>query len=142
MQHVITGESVSPTANPDQPVRELLRRMPASVARTFTSEQLEALGIAVASRGWGRHPLDIRGSVPIGRHRYFFAMFAGRNRRDMSPQEKTLDNLLAVLMLTAFLAFCVVTGCIGLYLLKSALGIDLFADYSLGLWGCVQTHVL
>ena len=90
----------------------------------------------------GTHPLDIRGSVPIGRHRYFFAVLAGRNRRDMSAQERAFDNAFALVVLLAFLSFCAVCGFVTLYLIKSAFGIDIFADYSLGLWTCVQNNLL
>lgn len=142
MKNTALLPSVPLSADVSSQVRDLLRRMPADVARTFTTPQLQAMQDAVATRQWGRHPLDIRGSVPMGRHRYFFAVLAGRNRRDMSAQEKAIDNAFALVVLLAFLSFCAVCGFVTLYLLKSALGIDIFADYSLGLWTCVQDNVL
>ncbi len=142
MEQTAASQSIPMSADGDAQIRDLLRRMPAAVARTFTRAQLQAMQDAVATRQWGRHPLDIRGSVPLGRHRYFFAVLAGRNRRDMTAQEKALDNAFALLVLLAFLAFCAACGFVTLYLVKSALGIDIFADYSLGLWSCVQDNVL
>jgi len=142
MEQTAPAQSIPLSADGDGQIRDLLRRMPAAVARTFTQAQLQAMQEAVATRQWGRHPLDIRGSVPIGRHRYFFAVLAGRNRRDMSAQEKAFDNAFALVILLAFLSFCAACGFVTLYLIKSALGIDIFADYSLGLWTCVQNNVL
>lgn len=142
MEQTAPAQAIPLSADGDAQIRDLLRRMPAAVARTFTTAQLNAMQDAVATRQWGRHPLDIRGSVPIGRHRYFFAVLAGRNRRDMSAQERAFDNAFALVVLLAFLSFCAVCGFVSLYLLKSALGIDIFADYSLGLWSCVQNNVL
>ncbi len=142
MEQTAPAHSIPLSADGDAQIRDLLRRMPAVIARTFTTAQLQAMQDAVATRQWGRHPLDIRGSVPIGRHRYFFAVLAGRNRRDMTAQEKAFDNAFALVVLLAFLSFCAVCGFVSLYLLKSALGIDIFADYSLGLWSCVQNNVL
>jgi len=142
MEQTAASQSIPLSADGDAQIRDLLRRMPAAVARTFSNAQLQAMQDAVATRQWGRHPLDIRGSVPIGRHRYFFAVLAGRNRRDMTAQEKAFDNAFALLVLLAFLSFCAVCGFVTLYLVKSALGIDIFADYSFGLWACVQDNVL
>ena len=142
MEQTAPAQAIPLSADGDAQIRDLLRRMPAAVARTFTTAQLNAMQDAVATRQWGRHPLDIRGSVPIGRHRYFFAVLAGRNRRDMSAQERAFDNAFALVVLLAFLSFCAVCGFVSLYLLKSSLGIDIFADYSLGLWSCVQNNVL
>ena len=142
MDQTAPASSIPLSADGERQIRDLLQRMPAAVARTFTQVQLQALETAVATRQWGRHPLDIRGSIPWGKHRYFFAMLAGRNRRDMSAQEKALDNAFAILLFLAFLSFCAVCGFVTLYLVKSALGIDIFADYSLGLWSCVQQNVL
>jgi hypothetical protein len=142
MESIAPASSIPLSADGERQIADLLRRMPAAVARTFTREQLAALEDAVATRTWGRHPLDIRGSIPWGKHRYFFAMLAGRNRRDMSAQEKALDNAFAILLFSGFLSFCAVCGFVALYLIKSALDIDIFADYSLGLWTCVQQNVL
>ena len=142
MEITAPSSSLPLPSDGDPQVRDLLRRMPADVAGTFTTQQLQAMQDAVATRQWGRHRLDIRGSVPIGRHRYFFAVLAGRNRRDMSAQEKAIDNAFALVVLLAFLSFCVLCGFVILYLLKSALGIDIFADYSLGLWTCLHDNVL
>lgn len=142
MEHTAPVSSIPLSSDGERQIRDLLQRMPAAVARTFTQTQLQALETAVATRQWGRHPIDIRGSIPWGKHRYFFAMLAGRNRRDMSAQEKALDNAFAILLFLGFLSFCAVCGFVTLYLIKSALGIDIFADYSLGLWTCVQENVL
>lgn len=35
-------------------------------------------------------------------------MLAGRNRRDMSAQEKAIDNAFALVLFLGFLSFCVV----------------------------------
>ena len=126
----------------DAQMRELLQRMPDDVATSFSLEQLHGLKSAIATRQWGKHKVDIRGSLPIIRHRYYFALVAGRNRREMTAEEKALDNAFALVVFVAFLSFCMVCGLVTLYLIKSALGIDLFDGYSFGLWTCVQQNVL
>ena len=126
----------------DDQLQELLQRMPDDVASSFSLEQLHGLKSAIATRQWGKHRVDIRGSVPLIRHRYYFAVVAGRNRREMTSQEKFLDNVFALFVFSAFMLFCMACGAVALYLIKSALGIDIFSDYSFGLWTCVQEHVL
>ncbi len=126
----------------DDQMKELLRRMPDEVVASFSLAQLHGLKAAIATRQWGKHRIDIRGSVPVWRHRYYFAMFAGRNRREMTAEEKAIDNAFALLVFSAFLSFCAVCGLVTLYLIKSALGIDIFDNYSFGLWTCVQQNVL
>ena len=120
-------------------MQELLRRMPDEVARSFSVRQLQGLKSAISARQLGRHPVDIRGSVPVIRHRYYFAVLAGRNRREMTAEEKAIDNMFAVIVLLAFLCFCMACGLVTLYLIKSALGIDVFDSFSFGLWGCVKS---
>jgi hypothetical protein len=41
-----------------------------------------------------------------------------------------------------FLLFFTATGVLALYLIKSALGIDLIEGFSFGVWGWFQEHVL
>ncbi|MBM4205111.1 MAG: hypothetical protein FJ194_13325 [Gammaproteobacteria bacterium] len=64
MENTAPVSSIPLSADGERQIADLLRRMPAAVARTFTQEQLTALKSAVATRSWGRHPLDIRGSIP------------------------------------------------------------------------------
>ena len=114
----------------------LLKNMDSTVVETFTSEQLRALEKATSDRGWRAHAIDFRPTlvIPFLPWSFYFVFLFGRNRRLLSSKEKTLA---ALMFLVIFLLFGI--GVIGfifvlLYLLKSALGIDLFPEQSLGLW--------
>lgn len=117
----------------DPAVQRLLERMPEDVAASFTEPQLAHLRVALGARQWGKHAVDLRGTLGLGRWRYYYVVLAGRNSRSDGRQGQLslwlTSALLSVVLIAAFGFILVV-----LYLLKSALGIDVFADYSFGVW--------
>ena len=122
----------------EQPaIKKLLSRMPEEVANSFTDEQLTHLLTAVGSRGWGKHKVDFRGTfkLPFYQWRYYYVILAGRNYRELSRQEKRTSLLITAILSSVFIFFSVSLGLLVLYLIKSALGIDLFPGFSLGIWG-------
>lgn len=117
----------------DPAVQRLLERMPEDVAASFTEPQLAHLRVALGARQWGKHAVDLRGTVGLGRWRYYYVVLAGRNIRSDGRQGQLsmwLTAMLVSVLLVAAFGFTLVV----LYLLKSALGIDIFADYSFGVW--------
>lgn len=118
----------------DPAIRSLLDRMPKAVQKSFTEEQLSHLKIAIGARQWGNHKIDSRGVVKFFKYRYYFVFLAGRNRRELSENEKKVAWIFQVVFISLFtLIFVIVIGLI-LYIMKSALGINLFDHFSLGIW--------
>lgn len=118
----------------DSFVEGLKERLPTDLKDSFTDEQLEALKVAFGARKWGRHRLDLRGTVSIWRWRYYFVLLLGRNRRDLSRVQQELSRLAKATVIGVFLLFSLLLGLVFLYLVKSALGINLLPNFSLGLW--------
>lgn len=117
----------------DPSVQRLLERMPADVADSFTEPQLAHLRVALGARQWGKHKVDIRGTMGLGRWRYYFVVVAGRNVRHDARRGQL--GLLLNAFVISVLIFCALgAALLLLYLIKSALGIDIFADYSFGVW--------
>jgi hypothetical protein len=116
---------------------KLLSRMPEEVAASFTDEQLTHLLTAVGSRGWGKHKVDFRGTfkLPFYQWRYYYVLLAGKNYRELSRQEKRMSLVITAVASSLFLMFSAGLGLLVLYLIKSALGIDIFPEFSLGIWG-------
>ncbi|MXS18502.1 MULTISPECIES: hypothetical protein [Pseudomonas] len=112
----------------------LKERLPEALRESFTEEQLEALKLAFGTRSWGKHSVDLRGTVKFWHRRYYFVFLAGRNYRQLSRLEQELSLLGKATVLAAILLACGLVGLVLLYLLKSALGIDIFPDYSFGVW--------
>jgi hypothetical protein len=113
----------------------LFKRLPKDTQASFTPEQIDALRIAFgANNKWGRHPVDVRGTFKLWRWRYYFVILVGRNRRDLSRRERQISLFAKAFAVSLFLTFSLIVGLLALYLLKSALGIDLFPNHSLGIW--------
>jgi hypothetical protein len=117
----------------DPAVQKLLERMPPEVQLSFTETQLSYLRVALGARQWGKHKLDLRGTLGVGNWRYYYVLVAGRNKRSELRSHKT-SLLVKAVVISVLLVLCTAFGLLLLYLLKSALGIDLFSDYSLGIW--------
>lgn len=123
-------------------IRRLLDRMPQEVADSFTDEQLIALNQSLGGRSWAKHKLDLRGTVKLWRSSYYFVFLAGRNARKLSRLEQQLSRFTLALIMTLVLLFCICIGLLSAYLLKSALGINLFEDFSLGIWSWFKDNIL
>lgn len=123
-------------------IEGLKDRLPDDLKESFTHEQLAALKIAFGARKWGQHPVDLRGTLRFWRWRYYFVFLAGRNKRDLSRREQDLSRIATAFAVASFLLFATLLGLVILYLIKSALGIDIFPNYSLGLWGWFKTQFI
>ncbi len=112
----------------------LKQRLPEDVRESFTDQQLEGLRSAFATRSWGRHRVDWRGTFSLWSNQYYFVLVGGRNKRNLSRAQRNLSLAAKAGAITLFLFFSILAGLVALYLIKSALGIDLFPNFSLGLW--------
>ncbi|WP_334047788.1 3-phosphoshikimate 1-carboxyvinyltransferase [Alteromonas gracilis] len=126
----------------DPVIIRLLERMPDKVADSFSEEQLAYLRNAIGAREWGRHKVDLRGTIKFFKWRYYYVVLAGRNRRTLSEKERRIAVLMNAVLITSFVSFSMFVGLIVLYLIKSALGINLIEGWSLGLWGWFKDNVL
>lgn len=117
-------------------IKELLSKMPTEVANSFTDEQLTHLLTAVGSRRWGKHKIDLRGTFkfPFYQWRFYYVFLVGKNYRELSRQEKNLSIFITAIVSSFFLIFSAALGLLVLYLIKSALGINLLPNFSLGIW--------
>ncbi len=121
-------------------VEKFLSRVPADVADTFSDGQLDAIKLAFGARSWGSHAVDIRLSIPLITKQIYLVMLAGRERR--TPQRSLLERALHPFSTLANFTFLTITGfgvlgasVFALYVLKSAFGINLLPEGSVGMWG-------
>jgi hypothetical protein len=115
-----------------------LSRIPLEVRSSFTEEQLLAIRKALIQQSSsGRHRIAIRLTLPLFFRKYYFAFFFGRDRRrrtvdsENSRIQKTpklIRNTIVISFLTIFTLGFVLAVLAALYLLKYALGIDIFPD--------------
>jgi hypothetical protein len=127
----------------DSFVRGLKERLPAETRDTFTAEQLESLKLAFGTRGWSQHPVDVRFTFKFFRSRYYFVLVAGRKKCDEQKKASELSLFAkafvkgSLMLLWFAIASILMTFC--LYILKSALNVDFFPDFSFGIWDWFQT---
>lgn len=126
----------------DPVITRLLEKMPKKVANSFDEEQLSHLRNAIGAREWGKHKVDVRGTVKFFKWRYYYVILAGRNRRSLSEKEVKMARLVTASIIATFITFAVLLGLVVIYLVKSALGINLIDGWSLGLWDWFKANVL
>lgn len=120
--------------NQDPAIINLLENMPDEVKASFSELQLAHLRNAVSTRQWQHHAIDVRGTIPWFSSRFYYVFIAGKNQRQLTRQALGHRRLLKAMLLTAFLSLSTLLGLLLLYGLKSALGINLFEGFSLGIW--------
>ena len=120
----------------DATVHRLLERMPESVRDSFNDEQLMHIRNAIGARNWGDHSIDKRGvlALPMLGWRYYYVFLVGRNRRHLNSTEKNIARWLGSFLLASVTALAILFILLVLYLLKSAAGVDVFPNFSLGVW--------
>lgn len=126
----------------DKKLGKLLCLMPKDAQDSFTDEQLKNLKVAVTASSWRQHGIDIRSSISLFSYRYYLVFLAGRELRQMSRREARWQRLLLVLFFCLFLTFSTLLGLLVLYLIKSAMGIDIFPNFSFGVWSWFKTAFL
>ncbi|MCQ8876513.1 3-phosphoshikimate 1-carboxyvinyltransferase [Pseudoalteromonas shioyasakiensis] len=111
-----------------------MKKMPSKIQSSFTDEQLQHLKLAIGAREWGKHKVDFRRVIHLFKYRYYFVFLAGRNRRRLTDEQKKAvifgrATSASVVFFCLFLLILVT-----FYLFKSAIGVDLFPGFSVGLW--------
>ncbi len=109
----------------------IMARIPLDSRRTFTPDQLMALSLASVPVN-SKHVIDYRVSVPFFGRRFYLTLLAGREQRSKarlaaemqlaSVQIKNRNPVILALMFT----LAIFAGVTGLYIIKSALGVDMF----------------
>jgi hypothetical protein len=130
---------------PDMPpgdpyVEHVLESIPPKVAKTFTREQWDGLrkALAVSLRS-SRHAVDIRFVLPLYIARIYCVLILGKDTRQrvhhvlVERRQRVSIAAGAVVVAAGFVALAAVTAA-ALYVVKSAAGIDFFANWHLSEW--------
>lgn len=132
-------ESSHSPINDDPLIKRLLSRIPDDVSERFDEEQLIYLKNALGAREWGQHSVDCRGTFKLLKWRYYFVILVGRNRRKLTDKEKRIALFINALILSIFIFLSALLLIFILYIVKSALGINLMPGYSTGIWDWFKT---
>lgn len=120
----------------------LLDKMPESVRDSFSDQQLVALHNSLSETTWKKHPLDFRSSLSFFSYQYYYVFIAGRDQRQMTRREIRFKRLVLLAFVILFITFSTLLGLLVLYLIKSAIGIDVFSNFSFGIWAWFQAAFL
>lgn len=115
-------------------LKKALHAMPEAVQDSFSNEQLEAIKDVLEATTWKKHSLDLRSSISFFSYHYYYVLIAGRDQRTMGREEIRFKRLMYLTFFTLFITFSTLFGLLVIYLIKSAMGIDIFPNFSLGIW--------
>ena len=116
-------------------IQEFFQKLSVEQQQSFSDEQLLSVKLAFGARTRGIHAVDVRGTFKIFRWRYYYVFLTGRNKRSLSRLEEDAYRTVELLFIISFVAISTLFGLLALYLIKSAMGIDLIPGFSLGVWG-------
>lgn len=119
-------------------VKGMLKRLPTDQRESFSDDQLLGLKVALGARAWGVHPVDLRWTIKLWSKSYYFVFISGVNRRPSSRRQQELARIAKAMLLAAIILLSTLMGLLFLYVFKSALGIDIFPDFSLGIWSSIK----
>lgn len=124
------------------PVVQLLSRMAQQDRNSFSEQQIQAMQLAMNNTA--NHSIDFRPvvKVPLLPWSFYLVLLVGRNRREMSEKEQLVAARTLFALLVSGIAILAVSGLLVLYLIKSALGIDIFDNFSFGIWDWFSHTVL
>ena len=118
----------------DKYIHKLLKKMPEALQDSFSNAQLESISKTMGSASWKVHKLDVRNSISLFSYRYYYVLIAGRDLREIGREQVAFKRLIYSIFFSLFIIFCTLLGLLTLYLIKSAMGINLFPHFSLGIW--------
>lgn len=132
----MSGKAKQPLIEQHPTFERLMARIPVNERETFTPIQLALLSSA-SKPPPARHWVDYRVSIPLFLGtRIYVTLLCGKERRSIrrirSEGQTNVSTLslayLAAMFLIGTMAF--LAAAVSLYLLKSALGIDIYDDHS------------
>ena len=132
----MTAEYQRPSLRDDPQVFKALLQIPSKHADSFSEVQLIYFRLALIGKPWQQHFIDSRGTFyfPFIGWRFFYVFLLGKNRRAFNRKEKQASMAVFIVAVISFMVISLAVGLLLLYLLKSALGIDLLEGSSLGFW--------
>jgi len=124
----------------DPYVENILANVPMDVARTLSAQQWDGFREALRSTtGCRQHACDLRFVVPLYFLRLYCILILGRDRRErvehvLFERRKCVARAAGALFLAVMFVAVAVLALAGLYVLKSAAGVDILPGFHLSEW--------
>ena len=124
---------VEPIEN-DPYIRMLLAKLPSEIRISFTDAQLHGLKQALDTPPKRTHAIDLRSTFGFWRWNFYLVLLFGRERRELSHRAQKVERMVFVMATLLFVTISTLFGLLVLYLVKSAMGFNIFPNFSLGIW--------
>ncbi|WP_417455063.1 hypothetical protein [Kiloniella sp.] len=62
-------------------IKHYFSRIDPDIAASFSNDQKHAIKQMFGARGYAKHPVEVRRSIPFGKHRFYLIFLLGRERR-------------------------------------------------------------
>ena len=124
----------------DPYTQHILNSLEPGVLATLNLWQLRAITQAInANTPYKKHPVDFRVTVNLFFIKFYLVFFMGRDRRNRQRQEEIkIKNLAGKVTTYGIYYLLIMAGIVilllGMYIIKSLLGIDIFPNHHLSDW--------
>ena len=115
-------------------IENLTKKMDPDIAKSFSDQQLSALEDILTCNSNRLHSIDFRNTLRIWNRSYYYVILAGADHRSLTRNQKHTLRRMEIMFLVILSASITLCGLLLAYLIKSALGIDLLPNQSVGLW--------
>lgn len=106
-----------------------------NVTDSLSADQKKSIEHALIATGLGtNNRVDIRKSISVFNKRYFFVLLLGRDYRQQLRKESPFALFMLTLLISMGILSILGLAIFALYLIKSAMGIDIFHNFSFGVW--------
>lgn len=101
----------------------------------LTPEQKRAIEHAIIAITLAtKHRVDVRRNFSFFGKRFYLVLLLGRDLRQYRRKESTSLHIVMTLLVIFVGLFCIASVLLTLYMIKSALGIDVFQHFHVGIW--------
>jgi len=123
-------------------IRVLLAKLPNELRASFSDSQLLGLKQALDTQNRSAHTLDLRRTFSFWRWNFYLVLLFGQERRELSRRSQKIERMAMLAATFMFVTISTLFGLLFLYLVKSAMGIDLIPNFSLGIWDWFKARYL
>ena len=125
----------------NQSLKLLLAKLPPDISESFSNEQLQALNLALNTPK-RHHAINLRLQLGFWHWKYYCNFIFGRDHRELTRREELTKGWVLAIVFWILIFISTLFYLVVLYLIKSALGIDIFPHFSLGIWGWFKSTYL
>lgn len=116
-------------------ITRFFKSIPTELCASLSDDQVKAIEKAIVTNTVrSEHCVDVRPTIGFGKWRYYAVLLVGRDRRSEKRKNGSLSLLCKSLSIIVGAILLFMSAVLTMYLIKSALGIDIFKHFSFGVW--------